>query len=107
MRNALSFLVVPAIWILSAAACWSACRFRRVNATLVPCFIIAGLPLLLAGLPLPLPDVLQVALGYALMVYVTMKYLGVSLIPDGLLIPFVTKLIGAGTLFVFEHFIAR
>jgi hypothetical protein len=32
----------------------------------------------------------QIGLAYGLTVYVTMKYLGVALYPDGLLIPFVT-----------------
>ena len=87
----LSFLLVPAIWLLCMVVCWLICRYRRIRATLVQCLIIGGLPLALGAIPLPLPFFLQIGMGYALTVYVTMKYLGVGLYPDGLLIPFVTN----------------
>jgi hypothetical protein len=107
VKTALSYLVVPASWILGAAACWFTCRLRKVEVTALPCFIIAGLILVLGGVPLPLPDFLQTVVVYALTVYVTMKYLGVALVPDGLLIPLVTKLFGAGVAFVLELILKR
>ena len=67
------------------------CRFRRVPATAIQCFIIGGLPFALGIVPLPLPYFLTLVIHYGITVYVTMKYLGVSLAPDGLLIPGVTQ----------------
>ena len=67
------------------------CRFRRVPATAVQCFIIGGLSFALGIVPVPLPYIVLLVIHYAITVYVTMKYLGVSLMPDGLLIPGVTQ----------------
>jgi hypothetical protein len=75
------------------------CRIRGVKATATQCIIIAGLPLALGAIPIPLPYFLLVVVWYAVTVYVTMKYLGVSLFPEGLLIPLVTQ--GSGMLLLF------
>ncbi len=83
-------LVVPALWFISAGLCYLVCRIRHVQVTAVQSFIIAGLPLALGAVPIPLPYLLHVAAQYAMTVYVTMKYLGVSLFPEGLLIPGIT-----------------
>ncbi len=107
MRNVVTLLIVPATWLIGSGVCWSTCKFRKVDATLLQCLIIAGLPLAIGALPLPLPYLLQVALRYALTVYVTMKYLGISLVPDGLLIPCVTALGSAGASFVLEQVVGR
>jgi hypothetical protein len=107
VRNVLSVLVIPAAWLIGSGVCWSTCKFRKVEATLLQCLIIAGIPLALGAHPLPLPYFILVALRYALMVYVTMKYLGVSLVPDGLLIPCVMPLASAGAGFVLEQIVNR
>ena len=103
MKNVLFYLTVPAVWFLGTGICWWTCKFRTIHATLIQCLIIAGLPLALGALPLPLPSLVHAVFGYALTVYVTMKYLGVSLVPDGLLVPFVTALGSAGGFFVLEQ----
>lgn len=92
-------LVVPALWLLTSAICYIVCHIRRVKATATQCFIIAGLPLALGAISIPLPHFLLVVLWYAVTVYVTIKYLGISLLPDGLLIPLVTQ--GSGILLLF------
>lgn len=94
MSTTLSIFVVPALWLISSAVCFVVCRLRNIQATAVQCFIIGGLPLALGAIPLPLPYLMLVAIWYAITVYVTMKYLGVALFPDGMLIPFATQ--GAG-----------
>ncbi len=96
-------LVVPALWLLTSGICYIVCRIRRVKATATQCFIIAGLPLALGAIPIPLPYFLLVVLWYAVTVYVTMKYLGVSLIPDGVLIPLVIQGSGMLVLFILEQ----
>ena len=92
-------LVVPALWLLTSAICFIVCRIRHVRASAIQCFIIAGLAFALGAIPIPLPYFVLVMLWYAVTVYVTMKYLDVSLFPDGLLIPLVTQ--GSGILLLF------
>jgi hypothetical protein len=83
----LTVLFVPSLWLLSAGICYIICRIRQIKVTTVQCLIIAGLPLALPVIPNPFPYIMEIAISYAITVYVTMKYLGVGLVPDGLLIP--------------------
>ena len=83
----LSFFLGPAIWLLKSVAYVFIFRLRSIKATYLNCLIIAGAPLLLGFVPLPLPGFVSVPLMIALAVYLTMHYTGVSLIPDGLFIP--------------------
>ena len=71
-------------------------------ATAIQCFIIGGLPFALGIIPLPLPYIALLVIYYAITVYVTMKYLGVNLVPDGLLIPGVTQAAGFVILFILD-----
>ncbi len=103
LASRLLLLVAPALWLLTSGICYVVCRLRRVKATATQCFIIAGLPLALGAIPMPLPYFLLVVLWYAVTVYVTMKYLGVSLFPDGVLIPLVTQGSGMMLLFVLHQ----
>lgn len=99
LASRLLLLVVPNLWLLTSGICYIVCRIRGVKATATQCIIIAGLPLALGAIPIPLPYFLLVVVWYAVTVYVTMKYLGVSLFPEGLLIPLVTQ--GSGMLLLF------
>jgi hypothetical protein len=93
--NHILFSLLPLLaWLLGAGVCWGTCKLRKVHATALQCLIIAGLPLVLGILPLPF--LVRTVFEYAIMVAVTMKYLGVSLLPDGLLIPLATEAVMVG-----------
>jgi hypothetical protein len=83
----ISLFLVPAIWLLKSVAYVILFRVRSIKATYLNCLIIAGGPLLLGFVPIPLPGFMSVPLVIGLAVYLTMHYTGVSLIPDGLFIP--------------------
>ncbi len=84
----LTVMLVPAVWLLKSVVYVAAFRVRKISATYLNCLIIAGAPLLLGGLIfIPLPDILAIAGGIGLAVYLTMHYTGVPFIPDGLFIP--------------------
>lgn len=83
----LSIFLVPVVWLLKSVAYVAAFRMRKIESTYVTCLIIAGAPLLLSLIPVPLPGILGMIAGIGLAVYLTMHYTGVSLIPDGLFIP--------------------
>jgi hypothetical protein len=82
-----SIFLVPAVWLLKSFAYVGAFRIRKIEYTYLNCLIIAGAPLLLGLIPIPLPSILGAIAGIGLAVYLTMHYTGVSLIPDGLFIP--------------------
>jgi hypothetical protein len=107
VRDIQFVLIVPIAWFLGAGICGLTCKFRGIRVTLLQCLIIAGLPLALGAVPLSLPYFLQVALGFGLMVYVMMTYLGVDLFPNGLLISTVTRLSEAGVLIALEALVKR
>lgn len=79
------------------------CRYRHVPVTATQCFIIGGLPYALGVIPLPLPYFMTLVIHYAITVYITMKYLGVDVVPDGLLIPGVTQAAGLGILWILDQ----
>ncbi len=82
-----SFLLVPLVWLLKSVAYVVLFRMRTIQVTYLSCLIIAGAPLLLGLVLIPLPGVFAFVVGIGLAVYLTMQYTGVSLIPDGLFIP--------------------
>ncbi len=82
-----SIFLVPVVWLLKSVVYIVVFRVRTIHITYLSCLIIAGAPLLLGLIPLPLPSVLAVVVGIGLAIYLTMQYTGVPLIPDGLLIP--------------------
>ena len=82
-----SMFLVPVVWLVKSVVYVGAFRVRKIESTYLTCLIIAGAPLLLSLIPLPLPGVLGLIAGIGLAVYLTMHYTGVSLIPDGLFIP--------------------
>ena len=83
----LSMCIIHAVWLLTSLAYILVFRMRKVQATSLTCLIVAGAPLLLALVPLPLPWILGDIAGIGLAIYLTMHYTGVPLIPDGLFIP--------------------
>jgi len=80
-------LLVPAIWLLKSVAYVVIFRIRTIRITYLSCLLIAGAPILLGLVPIPLPGILVDAAAIGLAVYMTMHYTGVSFFPDGLLIP--------------------
>jgi hypothetical protein len=90
----ISVLVVPVVWIFKSLSYVLVFRARKIEATFLSCLIIAGAPFLPSVIPLPLPGLVSIIAGIALAVYLTMRYTGVQLIPDGLFIP-----LGVETLF--------
>jgi hypothetical protein len=84
----MSYIIqVPIVWLLKSLVYVGLFRLRKIEITYLSCFIIAGAPLLLGLVPVPLPGILGAITGIAVAVYLTMHYTGVSLIPDGLFIP--------------------
>ncbi len=75
------------LWILKSIAYVVIFRIRTIRITYLSCLLIAGAPMILGFVPLPLPGILVDAAAVALAVYMTMHYTGVSLVPDGLFIP--------------------
>ena len=73
--------------MLKTAAYWLVFRQRTIRATLLDCLIIAGAPLLIGFIPVPLPAFAFFLASTALAIYLTMHYTGVGFMPDGLFIP--------------------
>ena len=91
-------LLVPGVWLLKSAAYAGVFHLREIECTYMSCLIIAGAPLLLSVIPLPLPGFLGTIAGAALAVSLTMRYTGVALLPEGLCIPLAVEgLFIAGT----------
>jgi hypothetical protein len=89
----LSIILVPFVWLLKSLAYVVVFRLRKIQVTYLSCLIIAGAPLLLGLIPIPLPGLFSVVAGMALAVYLTMHYARVSLFPDGLFIPLGVELL--------------
>lgn len=87
MRGILPALLGPAVWITKSIVYIVVFRLRKIPATTLSCFIIAGAPYLLSMIPIPLLGFLSVPVAIGLAVYLTMHYTRVELIPDGLFIP--------------------
>jgi hypothetical protein len=86
-------LFVPLVWIVKTAAYVAIFKIRDIRASLVACMVIAGAPLLVLVIPIPLPATILTVAGIGLAVYLTMRYTGVPLIPDGLLIPLAVEVV--------------
>jgi len=92
----LKILLIPLLWLLKSLTYWGVFRIRSIPATALSCLIIAGAPLLLTVVPLPLPVFLSVVVSIGLAVYLAMHYTGVELLPDGLFIPLGIELVFQG-----------
>jgi hypothetical protein len=75
------------VWMIKAGAYWAVFRYRTIEATAMDCLRIAGVPLLISIIPIPLPSFLSILLPIGLAVFLTMYCTGVSFVPDGLFIP--------------------
>ena len=99
----LTVLLPLIIWLLKSFASWVVFRIRTIPITALSCLIIAGVQFLLMFVPIPLPAFLSVLVVVGLAVYLTMRYTGVQLIPNGLFIPLgVEVLFGIGIWMVQE-----
>jgi len=83
----LSVLIPLIIWMLKSITYWIVFRFRKISITALSCFIIGGTSYLVMFVPIPLPSFLSVTVVVGLAVFLTMRYSGVQLIPNGLFIP--------------------
>ena len=92
----LKILLIPIIWLLKSLTYWGVFRIRSIPATTLSCLIIAGAPFLLGAVPLPLPGFLSVIASVGFAVYLTMRYTGVELLPEGLFIPVGIELVFQG-----------
>ncbi len=75
------------MWLIKALCYWRVFRWRKIPATAINCLIIAGVPFLLAVVPIPLPFFLTIPIAIGLAVYLTMYLTSIPLIPEGPLIP--------------------
>lgn len=98
-----SALVVPIVWLLKSVAYWVIFRFRMIRATALDCLIIAGSPLLLSIILLPLPPFISFPASIGLAVYLTMHYTSVPLIPDGLFVPLGVEVTFRGALWLIQE----
>jgi hypothetical protein len=67
-------------------------RRREVRATLLNCIVIAGAPILLAVVPIPLPPFLAFIAGIGVAIYLCSHYTEAPLYPEGIFIPVVVEL---------------
>jgi hypothetical protein len=74
-------------WLFKSFTYWIVFRIRTIQVTALSCLIIGGVPYLLMFIPIPLPALLSVPLAVGIAVYLTMRYTGAQLIPNGLFIP--------------------
>ncbi len=84
-----AILPIPILFILKVFAYKGAFRFREVHVTYTTCAIIAGSPLALLVLGfLPVPFLVYfITIGLVVLpLYLTMKYTGLSLFPEAVLI---------------------
>ncbi|MGH2566727.1 MAG: hypothetical protein ACRDGA_00185, partial [Bacteroidota bacterium] len=58
-------------------------RQRKHRVSLLTCIILAGSPMLAGIIPLPLPSVVMMIVGFGIALYVLGKYTEVPLLPEG------------------------
>jgi hypothetical protein len=93
----LAVLLPLIFWLFKSLTYWIVFRIRTIQVTALSCLIIGGAPYLLMFVPIPIPAFLSVPIAVGLAVYLTMRYTGVQLIPNGLFIPLgVEVLFGIG-----------
>jgi hypothetical protein len=80
-------ILTTIVWVLKSATYWMVFRYRTIRATVMDCLVIAGAPLLISAVPLPLPSFIFILVSIGLASYLTMHYTSVGFIPDGLFIP--------------------
>ena len=81
-------VLLPLIfWLFKSITYWIVFRIRTIQVTALSCLIIGGAPYLLMFIPISLPAFLSVPIAVGIAVYLTMRYTGVQLIPNGLFIP--------------------
>ena len=84
-------------WLFKSFTYWIIFRIQTIQVTTLSCLIIGGAPYLLMFIPISLPAFLSVPIALGIAVYLTMRYTGVQLIPNGLFIPLgVEVLFGIG-----------
>jgi hypothetical protein len=81
----LTALIPLIIWLLKSITYWVVFRIRKISITALSCFIIGGASYLLMFVPIP--TFLSVPIAVGLAVFLTMRYSGIQLIPNGLFIP--------------------
>ena len=74
-------------------------HYRKINATLVTCIVIAGIPLLLSAFPIPIPFFPLPVIVIGLATYHCARYTEIPLFPDALII--------AGCVEIVTHLINR
>jgi hypothetical protein len=79
--------------VLATALYAAAFTIRRIQATLLTCIVIAGAPVILGVVPLPMPEPVRFILGLGLAIFLTARYTEAELFPDSVLIPTVVQLI--------------
>jgi hypothetical protein len=83
---------------LNTALYAAAFRIRRIKATFLNCVVIAGAPVIVGFVPIPLPAPLGFVVGLGAAIFLTAHYTEAELFPDAFLIPCVVQLLSALTL---------
>ncbi len=58
-------------------------RWRKQKVSLLTSFLLAGAPLILSVIPLPLPGAITVVAGIGVALYILSQYTEVKLVPEG------------------------
>ena len=74
-------LLVPLL--LKTALFIAVFRWRKQKVTLLTSFLLAGAPILLSMIPIPLPGVITAVAGIGLALYLLSEYTEVKLVPEG------------------------
>jgi hypothetical protein len=70
-------------------------RVRRIHIKLLSCIVIAGAAYLVGVIPIPLPDILRIAISIGLAMFLITRYTEAELFPDVIVIPLIVEVLAS------------
>ena len=92
-------LLVPLV--LKTALFVAVFRWRKQKVTLLTSFLLAGAPILLSLIPLPLPRAIAIVAGIGVAIYLLSQYTEVKLVPEGIVTIIGVEAVSRATMAVF------
>ena len=96
MRYASALLTLPTLLVIRSLGYWGLFRLWKQEVSYWTALLIAGAPLAVTVIPMPLPYVAIILIELTLAVYLSMKYGSVPFFPQALVVCLAVEL---GTLF--------
>jgi len=86
MRYASALFTVPILLVIRSLGYWGLFRLWKLEVSYWTALLIAGAPLAMMVIPIPLPFVAVSVIGLAFAVYLSMRYGSVPFFPEALVV---------------------